>query len=135
MAARIIKKIPKGKTGKSVLDSYVRFTPKSLYLNNGAMQMIPGVDFVQMSIDVPGHVLCVIPASCSSDYSFKLSSVNETKHARRIETNNALLSLLDAGFPRGMIGKRLPVMKGLDGSLIVDLRPQIPLGVQEVGNG
>ena len=125
---KIIKRVPKGKTNSKKSGKYVRFTPKSLYLSNDAMQLIPGTEFIGMSIDPKGFVMSITPKGYPDDTSFKLSRVKETAYAKRIETNNALLSLLDAGFPRGMIGKRLPVMLGLDGSLIVDLRPQIPLG-------
>jgi hypothetical protein len=89
------------------------------------------VEYISIHLNVPGNAMQIVRESEESDIAFKLSTVLRGKNARRIETNNGLLAILDAGFPRRMVGMRLPVSKALDGSLFVDLRPQIPLAKPE----
>lgn len=107
---------------------YVRFTQKMLYISDTAMRMIPGAAYITMGVDAAGHYMAIRPAQKETPNAFKLSKVCETACARRIETSNSLLSVLDAGFPRWAIGKHLPASLGLDGALLVDLRPQIRMG-------
>lgn len=107
---------------------YVRYTQKMLYISSLAMRMIPGTEYITMAVDGPGHYMIIRPAEKDAENAFKLSMVCETLHARRIETNNSLLSVQDAGFPRWALGKYMPVTPGLDGALLVDLRPQIMMG-------
>lgn len=135
MARVVVKRVPKGKTTGGNIADYLRLTPKSCYFSNGAMKLIPNTEFISFILDIPGYMMKIVPQESMGESSFKISRVNETEYARRIETNNVLISLIKSGFPVGMLGKRLPVIKGLDGSLIVDLRPQIPLGSGGGENG
>lgn len=123
--AKVRKKqnAPRGKGG-----AYVRFTLKMLYISSEAMEMIPGTEIISIRVNDQSRAMTITPETAKSDTAFALSRVNETKYARRIETNNALLSILDAGFPKWALGKRMPVSVCLDGSLVVDLRPQISMG-------
>ena len=73
-------------------------------------------DSCNVSIDVPGKVMVFSPGG-----QWKLSSVCETKNAKRIETRTAVNSFLEAGFPRGLLGKYLPCHVDMAGSLVVSL--------------
>lgn len=117
------KSATKGKSG-----AFVRFNLKMLYISSDAMNMIPDTEYISIRVNEQSRAMTITPEQAKSDTAFHLSHVNETKGARRIETNNALLSILDAGFPKWAIGKRMPVTLGIDGSLVIDLRPQIPMG-------
>lgn len=100
--------------------AYVRYTPKMLYLSGPAMQMLGMPEKIGISIDGPQRMMIIRPNG-----PFKLSTVCETQNARRIETNLALMSLLDAGFPKGMINKYLSVSTvTMDGALCVSLVPE-----------
>jgi|GEM_PF-7008031 len=117
------KSATKGKSG-----AFVRFNLKMLYISSDAMGMIPETEYISIRVNPGGYVMTITPEAGKGDTAFHLSHVNETKGARRIETNNALLSILDAGFPKWALGKRMPVSLGIDNSLVIDLRPQIPMG-------
>lgn len=119
---------PKKSASKGKSGAFVRFNLKMLYISSDAMGMIPDTEYISIRVNPGGHVMTITPEAAKSDTAFRLSHVNETRDARRIETNNALLSILDAGFPKWALGKRMPVTVGLDNSLVIDLRPQIPLG-------
>ena len=105
---------PRGVKGKA----YVRYTPKMLYINGQAMEMLGFSDTISISVNGPEKVMVL-----TSGGPWKLSRVCETKDARRIETNGGLLSLMDAGFPKGMIGKYLMCHQDMTGSLVVSLLP------------
>lgn len=124
--AGIATPMPKRSAGTG--DAYVRFSLKSLYISSQAMELIPNTERINISVNAKGHSMVISKGDGKN--SFHLCRVNETKCARRIDTVNALLSLVDAGYPKWALGKRMPAMAGLDGSLVVDLRPQIPLEVQ-----
>ena len=79
-----------------------------------------------MSLSMDDRMLIISRAEKAED-SFKLSGVNETRNAKRIETNRALLSILKAGFPMYMVDRRLPAKRLLDGSLGADFSMLIPL--------
>lgn len=99
--------------------AYIRFTPKMLYINGPAAEMLQLPESIGISVDGPGKVMVLRPSG-----PFKLSRVCETTNARRIETNRALESLLDYGFPRGMIGQYLTQLQlTMDGALAVSLIP------------
>ena len=100
---------------------WARFTPKMLYLNGAFMEEMGHPAYIKISVDGPNRLMVI---TNGTEEDFKLSSVCETKHSRRIETNRALLDILEAGFPKGMIGKYLTgVQKGIDGSMFVSLYP------------
>ena len=131
MLKEVVSK-PKRKSPRSSLGPYVRFTLKMLYINSDAMLMIPGTNSIRMSVNAAERFMLISPVSDTEmENTFHLSKVCGTEHARRIETNNSLLSILDAGFPRWALGKPMPVTKSLNGDLIVDLRPQIHMGTPE----
>ena len=99
--------------------AYIRFTTKMLYINGPAAEMLQLPESIGISVDGPGKVMVLRPSG-----PFKLSRVCETTNARRIETNRALESLLDYGFPRGMIGQYLTQLQlTMDGALAVSLIP------------
>ena len=106
---------PRGVKGKA----YVRFTPKMLYISGPAMRMLGMPESIGISVDGPGRAMVLRPGG-----PFKLSRVCETEDARRIETNKALESLLEYGFPRGMLGLWLTQLQTtMDGALAVSLLP------------
>lgn len=105
---------PRGVRGRA----YVRYTPKMLYLSNEAMKLLGDTDTVRISINGPERVMIVQPGG-----PWKLSRVCETQNARRIETNGGLVAMLEAGFPRGMIGKYLMCNTDMMGALMVSLIP------------
>lgn len=97
--------------------AYIRYTNKMLYFSGPAIRMISIPETISISIDGPGRMMVIRPHG-----PFKLSKVCETEDARRIETNNALASMIEAGFPRGMVGKYLTLMHvTMDGALAVSL--------------
>lgn len=98
---------------------YVRYTPKMLYISGPAMELLGMPENVTISISGPDRMMMITPGG-----PWKLSRVCETKDARRIETNGGLVTMLEAGFPRGMIGKYLSVNTDMTGSLAVSLIPQ-----------
>lgn len=106
---------PRGVRGRA----YVRYTPKMLYINSQAMELLGMPENVTISISGPDRMMMITPGG-----PWKLSRVCETKDARRIETNGGLVAMLEAGFPRGMIGKYLTVNTDMTGSLAVSLIPQ-----------
>lgn len=100
---------------------YVRFTPKMLYMNGPFMEEMGSPPYIKISVDGPNRLMVI---ANGTEEDFKLSSVCETKHSRRIETNRALMDILEAGFPKGMIGKYLTgIQKGMDGSMFISLYP------------
>lgn len=105
---------PRGVKGRA----YVRYTPKMLYINGQAMELLGHPETVSISINGPDRIMMITPGG-----PWKLSRVCETMYARRIETNGGLVALLDAGFPKGMIGKYLRVNQDMTGSLAVSLIP------------
>ena len=106
---------PRGMQGKP----YVRYTPKMLYINCQAMELLGMAETVAISINGPERMMMISPGG-----PWKLSRVCETGTARRIETNGGLVAMLEAGFPRGMIGKYLAVHKDMTGALAVSLIPE-----------
>ena len=105
---------PRGMRGAA----YVRYTPKMLYISGPAMEMLGMPNSVSISVNGPDRMMMITPGG-----PWKLSRVCETMHARRIETNGGLVSLLEAGFPRGMINHYLTVHEDMTGSLAVSLIP------------
>ena len=69
-----------------------------------------------ISIDPAYKVMVISPGG-----PWKLSTVCESRNAKRIETPNSCISFLDAGFPKGLLGKYLPCQVDIAGSLIVSL--------------
>lgn len=119
MGFKAITPVKKAKSSVVKDQEYVRLTNKMLYINSGASKYLDG-DYIQIFLDQKRELIKMIPCKKGELNAFKLSKVNETNGARRIETNNALRSFIDAGFPNGKLGKRLPVSKSIDGSLLVD---------------
>ena len=98
------------------LRKYVRITPRLFYISSGACKEWGEHRPCNISIDAPGRLMVISPEGV-----WKLSNVCETKHAKRIETRNSTISFLDAGFPKGLLGKYLPCHVDLSGTLIVSL--------------
>lgn len=96
--------------------AYVRVAPRLIMISNEAGRIWGNHRTCNVSIDAPNHVMVFSP-----DGPWKLSTVCETRHAKRIETRTAVNSFLEAGFPKGLLGHYLPCHVGLDGSLIVSL--------------
>ena len=105
---------------------YVKIGPKMLYINNDASEILGDTNYIRMSLSLDDRLLIISKAEKAAD-SFKVSHVNETRSAKRIETNRALLSIIKAGFPMYMIDKRLPVKSLLDGSIAADFSMLIPV--------
>ena len=105
---------------------YVRITPKMLFINKTAMDLWGDTGYIRISISTKDQTLILSKAEQAED-AFKLSTVCETRGAKRIETNNALVVLFRSGFPMYMTGKRLPVQVLADGSLAVDFSYKIPV--------
>lgn len=105
---------PRGVRGRA----YVRFTPKMLYISGPAMELLGNPETVSLSVNGPDRLMVIRPGG-----PWKLSRVCETINARRIETNGGLVALLEAGFPKGMIGKYLRVSVDMTGALAVSLIP------------
>lgn len=104
---------------------YIRIGMKMIYINEEAGDLIGPTDYATFAIDTNGQHIIVTPSK-KEEGAFKLSTVCESNNARRVETNRALLSFIKSGFPMWMVDKRLPVVKGLDGSLIADYSMKIP---------
>ena len=102
--------------------AYVRFTPRLLYINSDAMKMLGETETVSISINASDRVMIISPGG-----EWKLTSVCESKYARRIENGNNMIGILEAGFPKGMIGHYLYCQKGIGGALIVSLLPDYSL--------
>lgn len=119
MGFEIIKPLPKAKSRSVPNEEYVRLTNKMLFINACASKYLRS-DYIIISIDPKRRLLKFTPCEKNDENAFKLSSVNETNGARRIETNRALQSIQDAGFPSWKLGKRLPVSVSLDGAMLVD---------------
>ena len=98
--------------------AYVRFTPRLLYINSDAMKMLGETETVSISINAKDRVMMISPGG-----EWKLTSVCESKYARRIENGNNMMGILEAGFPKGMVGHYLHCYKGLGNVLIVSLIP------------
>lgn len=131
MGFKAIKPVPKAKSCAIKDQEYVRLTNKMLYINAGAAKYLSG-DYIQILIDQKRELIKLVPCSKDDENSFKLSKVNETRGARRIETNNALQSFRNAGFPQGKLGKRLPISQSMDGALLVDFAYHpIPASVRD----
>ena len=97
--------------------AYVRFTLKMLYISSEAMRLLgEDVRTISAVIDKRAGVMLIVPRG-----NLKLCAVTQAKHARRIETNGALMEFINDGFPVGLVGKYLPCEKALDGSLAVTL--------------
>lgn len=101
-------------------EAYVTITPKMLYISASAWKMF-GAEYITIDLDTKSRIIRFRSAETpQKGTTFKLSRVKETPNARRIETNNALMSLVAAGLPRAALRKHLPCTIGLDGSLLVD---------------
>lgn len=98
---------------------YVRVTSRMLYLSNEAMKLMGNCESVNISIDKPQRVMVISPNG-----AWKLSTVRDTKYARRIENGSSMTEILKGGFPYGMLGAYLPCQKDMSGSLIVSLIPE-----------
>ena len=104
----------------------VRLSLKMLYINSAAMELLGCTEYIHMSLDLDNRRL-IISKSEQDDTSFKLSTVCHTQHARRIETNRALITIIKNGFPLYMVDKPLPVTRLLDGSIVADFSMPVPL--------
>lgn len=98
--------------------AYVRFTPRLLYINSDAMKLLGETESVSISINAKDRVMIISPGG-----EWKLTTVCESKYARRIENGNNMIGILEAGFPKGMIGHYLHCYEGIGGALIVSLIP------------
>jgi len=126
MKVKQIKPIPKGHgTHKPV--SYIKLGIKMLYISKEAMKLFGEAEYIRISLDMDNRKVIISKAFDKDEDTFKLSTVNETEYARRIETNRALLALVQAGFPMYMIDKYLPAEIGLDGSLLADFSMLVPI--------
>jgi len=96
--------------------AYVRVAARLFYINSEAMKLFGDHETCSISIDVPGKVMVITP-----DGPWKLSPVKDTRNAKRIETRTAVNTFLEAGFPKGLLGKYLPCHPDMVGSLIVSL--------------
>ena len=100
----------------SGMGAYVRITPRLFYISADAGKLWGDYDTCSVSI-YPAYKVMVI----SPHGPWKLSTVCEARNAKRIETPNCCISFLDAGFPKGLLGKYLPCSVDMAGSLIVSL--------------
>lgn len=98
------------------MKTYVRVTPRLFYISSAAGKLFGNHERCNISIDVPGKVMIISPGG-----QWKLSTVCETKNAKRIETPNTTISFLEAGFPKGLLGKYLPCFRDISGCLVVGL--------------
>lgn len=126
MKTKQIKPLKKSANGPANYP-YVRINPKMLMINSDAMALWGDTDYMRISISIDEQILIFSKAYEGDDGAFKLSRVCETKRARRIETNRALVALFRSGFPLYMADKRLPVKILMDGSLAVDFSMKIPI--------
>lgn len=102
----------------SGIGPYVRFTTRMFYLNNEAMKLLGNCDSVNISVDRAQRTMLVTPGG-----KWKLTTVKETRYAKRIENGSSLTQIMAAGFPAGMLGHYLPCQKNIAGSLVVSLIP------------
>lgn len=102
----------------SGIGPYVRFTTRMFYLNNEAMKLLGDCDSVNISVDGPQRTMLVTPGG-----KWKLTTVKETRYAKRIENGSSLTQIMAAGFPVGLLGHYLSCEKNLSGSLVVSLIP------------
>ena len=99
--------------------AYVRVTPRLVYISNAAMKLMGAdTESVTIGIDSPNRVMKISPGG-----QWKLSTVCETRNARRIENGSTVMEIIKGGFPMGMMGKYLHVQQDMVGSLIVSLIP------------
>ena len=98
------------------VNAYVRITPRLFYISSDAGKMWGDHETCNISIDAPNRIMVISP-----DGQWKLSSVCQTENAKRIETRNSTISFLDAGFPKGLLGKYLPCHVDMTGALVVSL--------------
>ena len=98
------------------ISTYVRITPRLFYISSEACKMWGDYETCSISINVPEKLMIISPNG-----AWKLSTVCETRNAKRIETRNSTISFLEAGFPKGLLGKYLPCHVDMAGSLIVSL--------------
>lgn len=98
---------------------FVRITPKMLYINSAAGRLLRA-DCISIELNTRARIVRFTPHESAGPGVFKLSTVKETPDARRIETNNALMTLVSAGLPGAAMGKRLPCSLGIDGALLID---------------
>jgi len=98
------------------VSAYVRVSSRLILINSEAGKMWGDHDTCNVSIDAPGKTMVFTPRG-----PWKLSTVCETKNAKRIETRTAVNSFLEAGFPKGLLGKYLPCHVDMAGSLVVSL--------------
>lgn len=112
---KTICKPPKGMQGKP----YFRMTLKMLYLSKECMALLPdGTESISILVDYAKRRMFIRPGD-----DFKLHPVCETQGARRIETSRVTSSLLQAGFPVGLLDHHLMCEKTLDGAVCVSLIP------------
>lgn len=102
------------------VEAYVRVTTRIVYLNSEAMKLLGDTETVNVSINPQQHIMVITPGG-----PWKLSTVCETKNARRIENGSAMMQFLKAGFPDGLLGCYLKCWKDIAGSLVVSLIPDI----------
>lgn len=100
------------------ISAYVRVTTRLMYINSEAMKMLGETESISISVNAKDHVMLIVPGG-----EWKLTKVCESQYARRIENGYSMISLLEAGFPKGMMGHYLHCYKGLGGALIVSLIP------------
>lgn len=111
-----VEVVPKMHNYEKNNNPYVRITPKAIYINEGAAQMLDG-DYIQIEIDSESELVRFLSCKKGDEHAFKLSSVCETEHAKRIETNNVMFSLLKAGFDMNKMYKKLNVLRIKNGIL------------------
>ena len=100
--------------------AFVRFTPKMLYISATAMKIMRDTEYVKAYIDKENNCMLIKPSKENEINSMKLCRVCESENARRIETTNALLSIIESGFPHDSLNKVLNARESMDGGLIVD---------------
>lgn len=100
------------------VSSYVRVTSRMLYLSNEAMKLLGETETVSISIDRNQRAMVITPGG-----SWKLTTVHDTRYARRIESGSSMAEILKGGFPYGMLGVYLPCQKDMYGSLVISLIP------------
>lgn len=122
-----IKPIKKRVTYRVKGTPYMSISLKMLYINEDAASLIGPMDYCTFSIDTKEQYIAINPANKDDEGAFKLSKVCESKNARRIETNRALMSFIKNGFPMWMLDKRLPITKGLTDTLYADFSMKIPV--------
>ncbi len=119
MAFKRIMPIKKRSSRATPNEAYISITPKMLYISAAAWKLLRA-EYITIGIDTKALLVRIYSAKQGDEGAFKLSHVKETQHARRIETNNALLSFIRYGLPQSMLGKHLPCYLSLDGALLAD---------------